>query len=82
MRKRSPSFEIQIDEQTIMYADIEVVGSIYNTDNISFIYYIEKSMEVDIWPVMPEAYRAFYIEKITDKYKQIQDDVRNFGKVV
>lgn len=78
--KKRPDAEMQIDDQTIMYADIEVNGSIYTAENVLFIYYIEGDMEVDIWPVMPQAYREHYLEKFIEHCKRQRDFESDFGK--
>lgn len=80
MKTRKPSLELQIDDDTIMYADVDATGSLYLMDNEMFIYYIEGTMEVDIWPVMPERYKDYYREKFIEHVRKQLGDRDNFGR--
>lgn len=80
MSKVIHNFCMEIDDQTILYANIlkDETGR-YNLENICLITYLEKTMEVDIWNSLPEKYQAYYKTKAFEKYHQSQVDKNNFG---
>lgn len=72
-KKALPSHEMEIDPTTIMYADLSVSGTMYEITNERFIYYIEGTMEVNIWESLPTAYQDYYRSKFIEFHKCLND---------